>query len=91
MSRWQASDVLLCDMLFLSCSQLLEQLRGNRASLKPPQLQMLEQLEAQLAMMHQHQVQTTDAQKNEGFVCSEKDFILKRLVFFGLSLNETAK
>uniref|UniRef100_A0A673BWX4 [histone H3]-trimethyl-L-lysine(27) demethylase n=1 Tax=Sphaeramia orbicularis TaxID=375764 RepID=A0A673BWX4_9TELE len=36
--------------------QLLEQLRGNRASLKPPQLQMLEQLEAQLAMMHQHQM-----------------------------------
>ncbi|XP_072298157.1 lysine-specific demethylase 6A-like isoform X3 [Eucyclogobius newberryi] len=33
--------------------QLLEQLRGNRASLKPPQLQMLEQLEAQLNMMHQ--------------------------------------
>ncbi|KAM9820103.1 lysine-specific demethylase 6A-like [Neosynchiropus ocellatus] len=37
--------------------QLLEQLRGNRASLKPPQLQMLEQLEAQLAMMQQHQQQ----------------------------------
>uniref|UniRef100_A0A3B4BBD6 [histone H3]-trimethyl-L-lysine(27) demethylase n=1 Tax=Periophthalmus magnuspinnatus TaxID=409849 RepID=A0A3B4BBD6_9GOBI len=36
--------------------QLLEQLRGNRASLKPPQLQMLEQLEAQLNMMHQHQM-----------------------------------
>lgn len=40
------------------CSQLLEQLRGNRASLKPPQLQMLEQLEAQLAMMHQVQINT---------------------------------
>ncbi|CAL1598149.1 unnamed protein product [Knipowitschia caucasica] len=36
--------------------QLLEQLRGNRSSLKPPQLQMLEQLEAQLNMMHQHQI-----------------------------------
>uniref|UniRef100_A0A8C6UWN7 [histone H3]-trimethyl-L-lysine(27) demethylase n=1 Tax=Neogobius melanostomus TaxID=47308 RepID=A0A8C6UWN7_9GOBI len=36
--------------------QLLEQLRGNRASLKPPQLQMLEQLETQLSVMHQHQV-----------------------------------
>ncbi|XP_075907527.1 lysine-specific demethylase 6A-like isoform X2 [Nelusetta ayraudi] len=37
--------------------QLLEQLRGNRAGLKPPQLQMLGQLEAQLAMMQQHQHQ----------------------------------
>ncbi|KAM6945569.1 LOW QUALITY PROTEIN: lysine-specific demethylase 6A-like [Aplochiton taeniatus] len=37
--------------------QLLEQLRGNRASLKPPQLQMLEQLEAQLNIMQQHQQQ----------------------------------
>uniref|UniRef100_A0A8D3E6Y9 [histone H3]-trimethyl-L-lysine(27) demethylase n=1 Tax=Scophthalmus maximus TaxID=52904 RepID=A0A8D3E6Y9_SCOMX len=32
-------------------------LTDNRASLKPPQLQMLEQLEAQLAMMQQHQNQ----------------------------------
>lgn len=39
------------------CLQLLEQLRSNRASLKPPQLQMLGQLEAQLAMMQQHQHQ----------------------------------
>uniref|UniRef100_A0A4W6G2S9 [histone H3]-trimethyl-L-lysine(27) demethylase n=1 Tax=Lates calcarifer TaxID=8187 RepID=A0A4W6G2S9_LATCA len=37
--------------------QVLEQLRSNRASLKPPQLQMLEQLEAQLTMMQQHQHQ----------------------------------
>ncbi|KAK5847810.1 hypothetical protein PBY51_016910 [Eleginops maclovinus] len=37
--------------------QVLEQLRGNRASLKPPQLQMLGQLEAQLTMMQQHQHQ----------------------------------
>uniref|UniRef100_A0A7N8Y7E6 [histone H3]-trimethyl-L-lysine(27) demethylase n=1 Tax=Mastacembelus armatus TaxID=205130 RepID=A0A7N8Y7E6_9TELE len=37
--------------------QVLEQLRSNRASLKPPQLQMLEQLEAQLNMMQQHQHQ----------------------------------
>uniref|UniRef100_A0A3P9MGM4 [histone H3]-trimethyl-L-lysine(27) demethylase n=1 Tax=Oryzias latipes TaxID=8090 RepID=A0A3P9MGM4_ORYLA len=33
--------------------QMLEQLRANKANLKPPQLQMLEQLEAQLAMMQQ--------------------------------------
>lgn len=32
---------------------MLEQLRANKANLKPPQLQMLEQLEAQLAMMQQ--------------------------------------
>uniref|UniRef100_A0A3B5AQ50 [histone H3]-trimethyl-L-lysine(27) demethylase n=1 Tax=Stegastes partitus TaxID=144197 RepID=A0A3B5AQ50_9TELE len=38
-------------------SQALEQLRSNRANLKPPQLQMLEQLEAQLAIMQQHQHQ----------------------------------
>ncbi|XP_033956108.1 lysine-specific demethylase 6A-like isoform X2 [Pseudochaenichthys georgianus] len=37
--------------------QVLEQLRSNRASLKPPQLQMLGQLEAQLTMMQQHQHQ----------------------------------
>ena len=35
------------------CLQVLEQLRSNRANLKPPQLQMLEQLEAQLATMQQ--------------------------------------
>uniref|UniRef100_A0A8C2L2S3 [histone H3]-trimethyl-L-lysine(27) demethylase n=1 Tax=Cyprinus carpio TaxID=7962 RepID=A0A8C2L2S3_CYPCA len=41
----------------LSCSaQLLEQLRANRTSLKPLQLQMLEQLEAQLSDMHQQQM-----------------------------------
>lgn len=39
------------------CLQLLEQLRSNRASLKPPQLQMLGQLEAQFTMMQQHQHQ----------------------------------
>ncbi|KAL6115417.1 kdm6a [Pungitius sinensis] len=37
--------------------QALEQLRSNRAALKPPQLQMLGQLEAQFAMMQQHQHQ----------------------------------
>uniref|UniRef100_A0A3B4BAS4 [histone H3]-trimethyl-L-lysine(27) demethylase n=1 Tax=Periophthalmus magnuspinnatus TaxID=409849 RepID=A0A3B4BAS4_9GOBI len=42
--------------VFMQLHGLLEQLRGNRASLKPPQLQMLEQLEAQLNMMHQHQM-----------------------------------
>uniref|UniRef100_A0A8C8FM80 [histone H3]-trimethyl-L-lysine(27) demethylase n=1 Tax=Oncorhynchus tshawytscha TaxID=74940 RepID=A0A8C8FM80_ONCTS len=36
---------------------LLDQLRSNRASLKPLQLQMLEQLEAQLNLMQQHQQQ----------------------------------
>uniref|UniRef100_A0A8C7F9S6 [histone H3]-trimethyl-L-lysine(27) demethylase n=1 Tax=Oncorhynchus kisutch TaxID=8019 RepID=A0A8C7F9S6_ONCKI len=36
---------------------LLDQLRNNRASLKPLQLQMLEQLEAQLNLMQQHQQQ----------------------------------
>uniref|UniRef100_A0AAX7V693 [histone H3]-trimethyl-L-lysine(27) demethylase n=1 Tax=Astatotilapia calliptera TaxID=8154 RepID=A0AAX7V693_ASTCA len=40
------------------CLQMLEQLRSNRANLKPPQLQMLEQLEAQLAIMQQHQHQS---------------------------------
>ncbi|XP_034533227.1 histone demethylase UTY-like isoform X3 [Notolabrus celidotus] len=37
--------------------QVLEQLRSNRANLKPPQLQMLGQLEAQLAMMQQREHQ----------------------------------
>ncbi|XP_051986357.1 lysine (K)-specific demethylase 6A, like isoform X2 [Xyrauchen texanus] len=37
--------------------QLLEQLRVNRAALKPAQLQMLEQLEAQLSAMNLHQQQ----------------------------------
>ncbi|KAL1022106.1 hypothetical protein UPYG_G00022260 [Umbra pygmaea] len=37
--------------------QLLDQLRSNRASLKPAQLQMLEQLGAQLSLMQQHQQQ----------------------------------
>jgi len=46
-------------LYLLSVVKALEQLRSNRASLKPPQLQMLGQLEAQFAMMqqHQHQVQ----------------------------------
>uniref|UniRef100_A0A673X6S7 [histone H3]-trimethyl-L-lysine(27) demethylase n=1 Tax=Salmo trutta TaxID=8032 RepID=A0A673X6S7_SALTR len=41
----------------IKCLQLLDQLRSNRASLKPLQLQMLEQLEAQLNLMQQHQQQ----------------------------------
>uniref|UniRef100_A0A671QB15 [histone H3]-trimethyl-L-lysine(27) demethylase n=1 Tax=Sinocyclocheilus anshuiensis TaxID=1608454 RepID=A0A671QB15_9TELE len=41
---------------FFCSAQLLEQLRVNRASLKPLQLQMLEQLEAQLSAMHQQQM-----------------------------------
>uniref|UniRef100_A0A8C8FMP1 [histone H3]-trimethyl-L-lysine(27) demethylase n=1 Tax=Oncorhynchus tshawytscha TaxID=74940 RepID=A0A8C8FMP1_ONCTS len=40
---------------------LLDQLRSNRASLKPLQLQMLEQLEAQLNLMQQHQQQKGSA------------------------------
>uniref|UniRef100_A0A8C1KSK7 [histone H3]-trimethyl-L-lysine(27) demethylase n=1 Tax=Cyprinus carpio TaxID=7962 RepID=A0A8C1KSK7_CYPCA len=36
-------------------TQLLEQLRTNRANLKPVQLQMLEQLEKQLSLMQQNQ------------------------------------
>uniref|UniRef100_A0A4W5KNX4 [histone H3]-trimethyl-L-lysine(27) demethylase n=1 Tax=Hucho hucho TaxID=62062 RepID=A0A4W5KNX4_9TELE len=40
-----------------SPKSLLDQLRSNRASLKPLQLQMLEQLEAQLNLMQQHQQQ----------------------------------
>ncbi|KAL6484961.1 hypothetical protein MHYP_G00070060 [Metynnis hypsauchen] len=35
--------------------QLLEKLRANKASLKPVELQMLDQLEKQLAVMQQHQ------------------------------------
>uniref|UniRef100_A0A8C9V0I9 [histone H3]-trimethyl-L-lysine(27) demethylase n=1 Tax=Scleropages formosus TaxID=113540 RepID=A0A8C9V0I9_SCLFO len=37
--------------------QLLDHLRTNRANLKPIQLQMLEQLEGQFALMQQHQQQ----------------------------------
>uniref|UniRef100_A0A674EXD8 [histone H3]-trimethyl-L-lysine(27) demethylase n=1 Tax=Salmo trutta TaxID=8032 RepID=A0A674EXD8_SALTR len=43
--------------------QLLDQLRSNRANLKPLQLQMLEQLEAQLNLMQQHQQQVHGLQK----------------------------
>ncbi|CAJ1078911.1 lysine-specific demethylase 6A isoform X2 [Xyrichtys novacula] len=37
--------------------QHLEHLRSNRANLKPPQVQMLEQLENQFSLMQQHQQQ----------------------------------
>ncbi|XP_056145335.1 lysine-specific demethylase 6A [Lampris incognitus] len=37
--------------------QLLDHLRTNRASLKPVQVQMLEQLESQFSLMQQHQQQ----------------------------------
>uniref|UniRef100_A0A673BTJ0 [histone H3]-trimethyl-L-lysine(27) demethylase n=1 Tax=Sphaeramia orbicularis TaxID=375764 RepID=A0A673BTJ0_9TELE len=53
---WAVVLIFTLVVIVSMSSQLLEQLRGNRASLKPPQLQMLEQLEAQLAMMHQHQM-----------------------------------
>uniref|UniRef100_A0A671QU35 [histone H3]-trimethyl-L-lysine(27) demethylase n=1 Tax=Sinocyclocheilus anshuiensis TaxID=1608454 RepID=A0A671QU35_9TELE len=42
-------------ILFYFLTQLLEQLRTNRANLKPVQLQMLEQLEKQLSLMQQNQ------------------------------------
>uniref|UniRef100_A0A8C1RYQ7 [histone H3]-trimethyl-L-lysine(27) demethylase n=1 Tax=Cyprinus carpio TaxID=7962 RepID=A0A8C1RYQ7_CYPCA len=42
-------------LLLLFFTQLLEQLRTNRANLKPVQLQMLEQLEKQLSLMQQNQ------------------------------------
>ncbi|XP_034042595.1 lysine-specific demethylase 6A isoform X2 [Thalassophryne amazonica] len=37
--------------------QVLDHLRANRANLKPPQVQMLEQLENQFSQMQQHQQQ----------------------------------
>uniref|UniRef100_A0A8D0AYT9 [histone H3]-trimethyl-L-lysine(27) demethylase n=1 Tax=Sander lucioperca TaxID=283035 RepID=A0A8D0AYT9_SANLU len=46
-----------CFPLIAGRVTVLEQMRSNRASLKPQQLQMLGQLEAQLAMMQQHQHQ----------------------------------
>ncbi|KAG7268841.1 hypothetical protein CRUP_023961, partial [Coryphaenoides rupestris] len=46
--------------------QLLEQLRGNRGSLKPLQQQMLEQLEAQFNIMQQHQQQWPSARGQAG-------------------------
>uniref|UniRef100_A0A3Q2Q7B7 [histone H3]-trimethyl-L-lysine(27) demethylase n=1 Tax=Fundulus heteroclitus TaxID=8078 RepID=A0A3Q2Q7B7_FUNHE len=45
----KSNDLLVCNF------QLLNHLRTNRASLKPPQLQMLEQLENQFSLMHQQQ------------------------------------
>uniref|UniRef100_A0A8C1RV75 [histone H3]-trimethyl-L-lysine(27) demethylase n=1 Tax=Cyprinus carpio TaxID=7962 RepID=A0A8C1RV75_CYPCA len=47
---------VLISWSFFCSAQLLEQLRANRTSLKPLQLQMLEQLEAQLSVMHQQQM-----------------------------------
>uniref|UniRef100_A0A8C2BSB8 [histone H3]-trimethyl-L-lysine(27) demethylase n=1 Tax=Cyprinus carpio TaxID=7962 RepID=A0A8C2BSB8_CYPCA len=48
-----AKQTILVLLLFFT--QLLEQLRTNRANLKPVQLQMLEQLEKQLSLMQQNQ------------------------------------
>uniref|UniRef100_A0AAY4DG15 [histone H3]-trimethyl-L-lysine(27) demethylase n=1 Tax=Denticeps clupeoides TaxID=299321 RepID=A0AAY4DG15_9TELE len=49
----------LCRLMSLSpcvfVTQLLEQLRANRGSLKLPEVQMLEQLEGQFALQQQHQ------------------------------------
>uniref|UniRef100_A0A669EQM6 [histone H3]-trimethyl-L-lysine(27) demethylase n=1 Tax=Oreochromis niloticus TaxID=8128 RepID=A0A669EQM6_ORENI len=51
---------------------MLEQLRSNRANLKPPQLQMLEQLEAQLAIMQQHQHQTERLRRSGAPISSQR-------------------
>uniref|UniRef100_A0A672RX52 [histone H3]-trimethyl-L-lysine(27) demethylase n=1 Tax=Sinocyclocheilus grahami TaxID=75366 RepID=A0A672RX52_SINGR len=48
-------QTILFFILFYFLTQLLEQLRTNRANLKPVQLQMLEQLEKQLSLMQQNQ------------------------------------
>ena len=55
--KWLSmSSVSNINVLMLS-NQLLDQLRSNRASLKPPQMQMLEQLENQFSLMQQNQQQ----------------------------------
>ncbi|XP_023249235.1 lysine-specific demethylase 6A isoform X1 [Seriola lalandi dorsalis] len=46
--------------------QHLEHLRTNRANLKPPQVQMLEQLENQFSLMQQHQQQQMRQQAAAG-------------------------
>ncbi|XP_037343931.2 lysine-specific demethylase 6A [Pungitius pungitius] len=46
--------------------QLLDHLRTNRATLKPPQVQMLEQLENQFSVMQQHQQQMKQQQAASG-------------------------
>ena len=56
LSRMRGSSVSNINVL-MSSNQLLDQLRSNRASLKPPQVQMLEQLENQFSLMQQHQQQ----------------------------------
>uniref|UniRef100_A0A3Q3F7F6 [histone H3]-trimethyl-L-lysine(27) demethylase n=1 Tax=Labrus bergylta TaxID=56723 RepID=A0A3Q3F7F6_9LABR len=43
--------------------QQLDHLRSNRANLKPPQVQMLEQLENQFSLMQQHQQQMRQQQQ----------------------------
>lgn len=63
-----SSFKVMCTMyliMFLSClvnvtlctTQHLDHLRSNRANLKPSQVQVLEQLENQFALMQQHQQQ----------------------------------
>uniref|UniRef100_A0A3Q3F6H4 [histone H3]-trimethyl-L-lysine(27) demethylase n=1 Tax=Labrus bergylta TaxID=56723 RepID=A0A3Q3F6H4_9LABR len=46
--------------------QQLDHLRSNRANLKPPQVQMLEQLENQFSLMQQHQQQVRTCQPRPG-------------------------
>uniref|UniRef100_A0A674EWH4 [histone H3]-trimethyl-L-lysine(27) demethylase n=1 Tax=Salmo trutta TaxID=8032 RepID=A0A674EWH4_SALTR len=60
-------------------SQLLDQLRSNRANLKPLQLQMLEQLEAQLNLMQQHQQQTPHNQVGHSATPSPRQQALNHL------------
>uniref|UniRef100_A0A8C2B7S9 [histone H3]-trimethyl-L-lysine(27) demethylase n=1 Tax=Cyprinus carpio TaxID=7962 RepID=A0A8C2B7S9_CYPCA len=52
-ARVLKDSILVC-LIYYNC-HLLEQLRTNRANLKPVQLQMLEQLEKQLSLMQQNQ------------------------------------
>ncbi|XP_056281268.1 lysine-specific demethylase 6A isoform X3 [Pseudoliparis swirei] len=51
--------------------QLLNHLRTNRASLKPPQVQMLEQLEDQFSLMQQHQQQQMRQQQQQPAASSQ--------------------
>lgn len=54
---------------FLFFSQQLDSLRTNRANLKPPQLQMLEQLEKQFSVMQQQQVHMELFKHGGGLCC----------------------
>lgn len=68
------------DKLLPLYSQLLEQLRANRANLKPMQLQMLDHLEKQFILMQQHQQVCMLLQTNKCLHC----LILHILFLFNL-------